>query len=503
MILINQNEDFLDEFGQYEKLEMEIIKVEFIKYTINQSSLDNLLLLYPSLDKRNFTMKRSKKSQKFQLLKYASFYNHFDNILFCDQSSFFQFRINIGVGGFSGSGKSTLINAILREKRCLENQINNKNNDYFCEYSLKEYALNFIEFPGFDSKFGNFHKSVVVMNIIKDYMQEMEKQSQKIHCLLFCIKYEEILSENDKFINKIFDFLFEFKTKVFFIITQSEKSDSERFKQFKGKILNILEKVKKNHIKILVNEILGQHIENHIIPIFAFQKRFNGKLIYPFGLDDLFIALYDYFLPEKIKYDTIYDDEDNDNEIQKIINQYKLLNIFKSKYDLINSLKVKMESQALKFVFKFLICNPKYLHNISDIHTIYKIFDYVFDNFLIIYKELIDKLKEDEKLKFFKISKESRVNENDIKKIFNSQEFNKIKNGLVETKELINEPLINLLSYKIINLIVEQFLILIKEKYFDYFFINMIVKIFNGATVDLFILKNYYKNLYKTNAGKN
>lgn len=70
----------------------------------------------------------------------------------------------------------------------------------------------------------------------------MEKQEEKIHCFLFCIKYEEKLLEDENFINKVFDSLFELKEKIFFVVTKSEKSDSEGFKTIKVKILNILEK---------------------------------------------------------------------------------------------------------------------------------------------------------------------------------------------------------------------------------------------------------------------
>ena len=500
LILINQNSDFLDELGKYEKLEREIINVDFIYYNVRADLLNKLLSLYPSLDSRNFILKRSKKSQKFQLLKYTSYYNHFNDILYCDQSSFYPFKINIGVMGFSRSGKSTLINALMKEKRCIETQIE-KEKIFISENTLKRNPLNIIEFPGFESKLGSFIKFMKVRQSISFKMIEMKNKSEIIHCLLFCIKYDEIQSEDDKSIINIFDFLFGLKKRIFFVITQSEKTVSERFQLFKGKILNIIEKVKKNYSKNEIDIILGEHIENQIIPIIAFKKRINEQLIHPFGLDDLFIAIYDYFLPKKIKYNNILlEDEDNDKEIEKLIKQFQLLTIFNSKNDLINAIKDKLNFQASNFFFKFFISNPKYLNNISK-DTIYKIYDYIFDNFIIIYKEFIDKLKEDEKLKFYKLSNISRVNDNEIKKILDTPEFGQMKEGLIESKKLINDPIIYFFSDKIISLIVEQFMNLIKEKYFTYFFIQMI-GIFNSAIQDFFEIGNNYKDLYKENEVK-
>ena len=225
--------------------------------------------VFGSFNERNFTIKSSKKSPKFQLLKYASYYNHFAHILYCDQNSYIPFKLNIGVGGFMGSGKSTFINTILEEKKCPEEKQNNKNSNNFCEYTLKDCGLNFIEFPGFDSKFDNSELEIK----IDEKIQEMKNKKEELHCFLFCINYENNLSEENQIINKIFDSLFQINTKIFFVVTQSEKPDSEGFKQLKGNILKILEKTKNKYSKNIVDIILGVNIENDIIPILSVKKK--------------------------------------------------------------------------------------------------------------------------------------------------------------------------------------------------------------------------------------
>ena len=340
-------------------------------------------------NQRNFTVIRSKKCPKYQLLKYASFYNHFDHILYCDQNSYIPFKINIGFGGFIGSGKSTLINTIIEEKKCPEEKTNNKNDD-FCEYTLRDCGINFIEFPGFNSKLDNVEKEI---NKIKNKISQMEKNKEKLHCFLFCINYEENLSEENQLINKIFETLFQINTKIFFIITQSEKSDTEGFKQIKGNIIKILENIKKNYSKNIVESILGENIENQIIPILSVQKKIKEKNIMPFGIDELFSQLYYYLSPKLIKNDYIYEDELSDKQIQKLFNERYLLKIFESKKVLLDTLEKKMKFEAKNFFKKILISNPNYLNNFSiDISC--KIYDKIFDQFLIINKKYIDKLKE-------------------------------------------------------------------------------------------------------------
>ena len=101
-----------------------------------------------------------------------------------------------------------------------------------------------------------------------------------------------------------------------------------------------------------------------------------------------------------------------------------------------------------------------------------------------------------QKLRFYKLSKLSRIKEDEIVKIFENPEFEKMKNGLIEAKELINNPLIYKFSNKISNLIIGQFLKIIKEKCFSDFFINIITN-FNLAIVCLEVISRYYKESYE------
>jgi len=299
LTLINQNSDFLEELIEYEKLEREIISVEFIQYTLKQERLKSFLSPYKFLDVRNFSVKRSKKSLKDQLFKYASFYNNFDELLYCEQKAYYPFKINIGICGFSGSGKSALINTILREKRCPEKEkrIEGDKINNISEYMLKDYALNFIEFPGYKKNEKDVKVSMITTKI-KLEMLGLSNRKDNIHCLLFCIKYDAELNENDEVIIKIFDSIFELCTRTFIVVTQSVNPSSEEYKNFEKKIMGVIEKLKTKHQKILFENIFdNKKLELQIIPIYSHAK-LNGETL-GLGFDELFLSMFDYFKLKK------------------------------------------------------------------------------------------------------------------------------------------------------------------------------------------------------------
>ena len=156
-----------------------------------------------------------------------------------------------------------------------------------------------------------------------------------------------------------------------------------------------------------------------------------------------------------------------------------------------------MEYDASKFILKFFIINPNYLSNIS-IEKLYVIYDYIFDHFIIIYKEYIDKQSMEERLKIYKISTLKRIENDKLKTILDNKEFDEMKKGLIETKEFINSPLFDLFSRNLAKLIVDQFWKIVIEENFVGFFLE-ILRVFNKAIRDLFELSIYYKNVYLEN----
>ena len=175
----------------------------------------------------------------------------------------------------------------------------------------------------------------------------------------------------------------------------------------------------------------------------------------------------------------------------------QLLNAFNSKNNFLNIMKEKMKSDANNLFLKYLILNPESLKNISN-ETIIKIFDYIFDNFIILYKFLVDKLNEEEKMKIYKLSKISRVDDDEIRGIFERLQLDKKQKEPIDIIKIFNSPAISLLSDKLSSLITEEFMNLIIDKYFLDFFIEAIREL-NGGILDLFVLGTYYQNLLAEN----
>ena len=369
------------------------------------------------------------KSINMQLIKYTGYYNQFGDILYCDQSSSYAAKINIAIGGYSGSGKSTLINTIFGEKRCLEGQGCSITN-YISEYTLKNYALNFIDFPGFCAKQEGIDNISLFVNDIQKKNEEKKQINEIIHCFLFCIKYGvRIFDEKDKEIKNLFDTLLNLQIKTFFVVTCSEKSETFEFQRYKENIIKALKNIKKLYEKSInsFNNVFGENLETQIIPIFAMKKKEHGRIIEPFGLDELFNTLYIYFDKKKINLDG-YDISNNnamtDQIINQIIDKNDLLKFFISKENFIEGLKQKMETEAVQKILKYFLIAPKFFYQ-SPGQIMKNVISDIMESLINIYKFSIDNHST-----FTNIVKKAFDGmNNEGKKLQNDEEFLKISNA--------------------------------------------------------------------------
>ena len=398
---ISQNGKVRDEFDIYENLKDSIIEKKFILYEFQKDKINDILKQYQKLDQRNFKIIRKNKSHKLELIKYTGYYNQFGDILYNEINSYYPVKINIAIGGFIGSGKSALINTLLGEKRCLEGQGSSITN-YISQYTLKDYPINLIDFPGFRARQGDINNTTLFIKNIKNKMEEMKQINEFIHCFLFCIKFEErIFDAEDTEMKNLFDTLFKLQIKTFFIITQSEKEDTDEFQRFKKNILKSIKQVENNYKnKDLVNKVFGENIENQIIPIFSFKKKKFGHIINPFGLDNLFKCLYEYFESKKIKcnyklFEKIienhdYNKDDKEILIQETINNNELLRVYGSKEKFLEKKKKKVKNEFTKFILKAFLFMPRYIYSKLD-QFLYIAIDEIIDRLINIYQFSINK----------------------------------------------------------------------------------------------------------------
>lgn len=396
-VSITQNANFREEFESYKILDKNIREKKFRIFDFKEEKIKAILDRYSYLDPRNFKIIRERSSIKAELIKYTGYFNQFGNLLFNEQNSYYPGKINIAVGGSIGSGKSALINTILGEKRCLEGGGHSKTN-HISEYTLKDYPLNFIDFPGFGAKQGDIDNTSLFVNAIKKKMEQMEQINEIIHCILLCIKYgERLLDNKDNSIKTVFDTIFEYEIKTFLIITQSEESNTKEFQNFKELLLTNINQITKNKDKKKISKVFGENFENQIIPIFAMKKKVFNNWVGPFGIDKLFNTLYIYFqskriyLPDSNNQFSLNsgDYENSGRDIQIFIDKYELLKIFVSKEKFIKGLREKMKDEINKIIIIYFLKIPKLVYKtVSDV--MYECCNDILDSLLNIYKVSIE-----------------------------------------------------------------------------------------------------------------
>jgi len=497
------------EFIEYYEI-FEVKKVEFYSYEFKNQELNNILRQkkYEYLDKRNFNVIRFKQSPKNILLKYTGYYNQLGDILFCDHINFYPAKINIAIGGYIGSGKSTLINTIFEEKRCLEGQGSSITN-YISQFSLKDYPINFYDFPGFRAKQNGKDNTFLFIEEIKSKISDLKKMNEIIHCFLFCIKFDErIFDENDEDMKEVFDAIAKLKIRTFFIITGSEKEETRQFKNFKKIIINNLTKIKEKY-KEEGDKIFGKDLDKNIIPILSRDKTFHGFKAKAFGLDNLFRTLYQYFLPKKINFqkEVFF----NEEQLKAFIQSNELLKIFESKKKLSKDFRDKIESQLDKLLMKFFLKAPKYIYSFSEEsikEIINEFVDQIFylSNYYLNQKSKVEKLQALNRLYDIKNSMNKELFQEIEEEQFQSKAYEKIKNNIPLAVKIIfpflspiyyiiGTPIIKIFSGKIINFLLEQMEMddMIYLVYFEELISNL-----NKGIDDLDDIRKHFQDIYNS-----
>lgn len=243
------------------------------------------------------------------------------------------------------------------------------------------------------------------------------------------------------------------------------------------------------------------------------KKEFHKQIIYPFGLDKLFEALYNHFKKKAITIDVnkLLDD----NNIQELIEDNELLNIFESKKQLMKGLELRMEKEITSFIFKYFLIAPKILYTLDE-ETVENFLIDIIERALHLYKYFIQQQNNMDKLRVFNsitISEEKiKGFKQDLKKEL-PQFFGE---GIKETNKkipwylkvlfpilspiyyIIGTPVITIFSKKITKLIMNEIWPDTIKKGFSSYFIY-IIDSFNKAINDLCLLKNKFKKIYLIN----
>ena len=222
------------------------------------------------------------------------------------------YNINILVCGRPGCGKSTLINEILGEKKCKSGTSGSGITQKISHYLHKEKPAIFYDSPGFDEN----NKVERVISLIKKLNSDMLSNSDKIHCVLFVKNlYDERDFQGDD--EKLIEYIFRENIPIFFVFTHFiyQNKWDECKKNFLIEISNFVEKC--NLDQDTYND---QYFEKHLITVNLKQEKLDDKII-PKKINDFYNKIYESFRNDLI----------NEEEINKILKEYRPLKKIKDK----------------------------------------------------------------------------------------------------------------------------------------------------------------------------
>ena len=332
-------------------------ELDIIKYLENKSNLKRPKLLFISNDKNkefysNYLIEKEfdyderdieiLKEEEIEnhlngkLIDYYKYYNQIgdDEIVFPKvEANNIEFNINFTVNFFvvgkPGSGKSSLINLLLNEKRAKESTGKNTT-DKIIKFIKKNTSLAFYDTPGFIS--GSDVDDTITL--LKEKVKEMDLYKEKIHGILYVLNSSLVRTIDDNEI-KFIKFLLSYDIPIFFILNFSNphKKKSQIFlKRFLEEISTVF-----NNDKFL----------NNIFQV-NLKKDYDGNEI--FGVDVLMKGIYDYYFPNKINLNLLYNIQ-SEEEIMNIISSSIFFNNIKKKKDILANAKHKSNTLIHSMAF--------------------------------------------------------------------------------------------------------------------------------------------------------
>ena len=295
---------------------------------------ENSLLIdtneYENLDPRLFKKEKyTEDSSIFKkkiapiLLRFCSIHNELgDRFSIEEKENFdltkinFPFNVNIACLGQCGKGKSTAINAITKSYKAKESSKGCSQTKSITYYQVENYPIRILDIPGFEDE--NTVKQAVEK--FKFCREEINKMKEKLHIILYFFNY----NDNRAFIKSEYLMLDEIlkhdSSKIIYVITKSNHNLKDKNKRkvierintglkemFKNKKENENISNDNNNIQKIINEktplnsSLNQEEYNKYEKLKATIDNtvfvnFHKNDFEPFGEDDLFKKIHDFFI---------------------------------------------------------------------------------------------------------------------------------------------------------------------------------------------------------------
>ena len=253
--------------------------------------------------------------------------------------------IKILLFGKAGAGKSTFINTsfgeLVSKSSGSMKSVTSKCTEYLLPYRInsenedKGYKgrIMLIDSPGFEDE-----KSVkIVKSEIEKYTKNAKDTKDMVHCALFFLKEGDRLNPYE---DQIFNYIFEQKIELFFIITRSTGYESKTK-------MNILDYFKNSKIKVKEENIINVNLVKQ--KFLTSKKRQTTQEIPIIGVEDIYDAIYNYFKPD-IYNDKLFKSLQSPKNIEEKLKVLQKVSFLFKEFNSIEDLKKGSHSKGNKIV---------------------------------------------------------------------------------------------------------------------------------------------------------
>ena len=249
----------------------------------------------------------------------SSFEDNIDNKVYSINSNYL---INFFITGKPGVGKSSLINVLLNDKRSMEGKGNNVTSK-ITKYIMDSAPIAFYDTPGFSGE----EEVKLTKEVIKKKIQELYEYKDNIHGIFYVLNHNLVRTIDDTEIDFL-KFLNNCDVPIFFLLNFSQKKSNKK---------------KEIYFQSLLNEI-NQNFNKSEDIIFKINLKndYEGNII--FGLDNLFIKLYEYYSKYKINIQYI------DKFDEKVIIDYLQNSIFFLNIKRISDITINCKKKCQKYI---------------------------------------------------------------------------------------------------------------------------------------------------------
>lgn len=457
------------------------IKQPFILYLTLKEKNPNIKCLYEYItnkyfDKRNLEVMEFPKEDCRKITNYISekiaYYNGYGDLY--DKSELtVEYLFNILICGISGVGKSTFINMFQKSKRSKEGE-GSSITDKIIRFTHPKYPIGIYDTPGFE----NQTTVVNVKNLLEKYNKILRDERKKINLILYFLPYtNRIVLDMEKV---ILDYLVTLDCEIIFVINKViDDLDGENYLRYMEAF--------EDTIKIQYSKY--PEFKFHVIPVNLYPAYNNGKVVKKaFGLDKLFLKMYDIFKDKIIDLDII-DKMTSIQELLSFLSENQLYNQFKTKNDFILTLKSKCTKIILNYSKSFFFKGNKEKDIQKMIKDIYNLF--YDDNYEKFYHMIMEK-------KFDKVEF-SNLYEDFFNNLDLLKSLDKI-NTFAFFKSLHDEEIIVIGNYctkKLEEIFSNDPNLFIKNNKPNLFMVKKCCSSINSAIKSFKLLSNDYKNVYE------